>query len=233
MAELSDFLEIEHIYSQTISKGLNTIAVSAANPGEGVSTVACALAKRHSHSGKKVLLVDMNYFRPSLDERFKMARQAWSIEDGTVHGAVLNDAASGVHILTASLNVDTQMRQRGGIQKALKEWESRFDVVVIDTSPLNSINRLNIPAEQLCALVRATVLVVRSACTKEADILEALAKLRSQQTEPLGWIMNDIDCPSLASEIKRELRRLARLTPKIARWLERKVDQNDIINQVV
>lgn len=232
MTLLSDYLEIEHIYAQALIQKTRTIAVSAVNPQEGVTTVACALAKRSAQSGKKTLLVDMNYCRPSLDRHFQVARQHWRSSDDSMHQA-LNTHQHGLQVLPASLCVDEQLKRRETQDALFQRWQKTFDLVIVDTSPLNAINRRNIPAEQVCAAADTAILVLKSAVTKEADILQGLARLNSYQANVLGWVMNDVDCPSLGYEIQRELARLAKYTPRLARWLERWVNRSDLINQVV
>lgn len=230
MISLADYLEVEHIYSQTCAKGLRSISICAANPQEGVSTLACALAERHQMSGKRTLLVDMNYFRPSLDERYQLPRLNWSAEPESCARAVLNEV-NGVHILTASSSLDMQLRQTDALQTLIAGWMEQYDAVIIDTSPINAINRHNVPAELVCARTLATVMVVRSGITPQGDILNALTKLNQQGVTPIGLVMNDVDCPSLYQEMIRELDRLARFAPGTARKLSQWIAKNKLINQ--
>ncbi len=231
MAKLFDYLELDHIYSQAGLHHAKSISVCAANAKEGVTTIAAALALRCANAGHNTLLVDMNYCRPSLDRHFQMTRQAWILDETSIKQAI-HPHISGLQVLTASLSVDDQLRQKDALQELMSKCAECFDRVIVDTSPLNAINRQNVPAEQVCAATDATLLVARTAVTKEADILQGLSRLKSYEIDILGWIMNDMDCPPLAQEIKRELDRLARFSPRIARWLDRKIGSWDLINQV-
>lgn len=232
MIHISEYLEVEHIYAQALRKQSRTLAICAANAGEGVTTVAMSLARRYANPGHKTLLVDMNYYRPALDQRMALPRHSWHIGDGTLKSAIEKHPC-GLEILTASLSVDPNLRQRDQLDELIRQWQKEYAMVIFDTSPLNAVNRQNIPAEHIGSLVDSCVMVMQSAITKEADILQALSKLKSHQVEPIGWVMNDFQCPSLAVEMRRELARLARFAPRLARWLEQKVLNNELINQVM
>jgi Mrp family chromosome partitioning ATPase len=232
MIHLSEYLEVEHIYAQALRKQSRTLAVCAANAGEGVTTVAMALARRYASPGHKTLLVDMNYCRPALDQRFALPRQVWGLEDNSLEDAI-EAHPCGLDVLTASLSVDSSLRQQDRLMALIQHWQTRYSMVVFDTSPLNAVNRQNIPAEHIAGAVDGCVLVLQSAVTKEADILQALSKLKSHQVEPIGWVMNDLQCPALAVEMRRELARISRFAPRMARWLEQKILNNDLINQVI
>jgi len=232
MRTLVDYLEVEHIYAQTCEKGFKSVAVCAANAHEGVSTVACALAERHQAAGKKTLLIDMNYFRPSLDERFCLPRLNWSGTPVQPPKAVFNDL-SGIHVLTAALSADASLKQSDSLQNMMTQWENEYDAVIVDTSPLNAVNRHNVAAEFICARVQAVLMVIRSGITPEGDILAGLSKLQSQNVELLGIVMNDVDCPPLAEELQREIERLSPIAPRFARWLSCKVTNSVLLNMVL
>ncbi|AWB65374.1 hypothetical protein C2869_02480 [Saccharobesus litoralis] len=58
--------EIEAVYSQSFALGVKTLAVCSNTSGEGATSVATLLAQRCLMTGRKTLLVDLNFFRPSL-----------------------------------------------------------------------------------------------------------------------------------------------------------------------
>lgn len=77
MAALSEYMEIDEVCFQLAQEKQRVVAVTSANSGEGVSTIACALAERCQKAGKETLLVDMNYHRPSLHKRYNLQRSVW------------------------------------------------------------------------------------------------------------------------------------------------------------
>ncbi|TCS42389.1 AAA family ATPase [Reinekea marinisedimentorum] len=231
MAALSEYLEIDEVCFQLAQGKQKVVAVTSANSGEGVSTIACALAERCQKAGKHTLLVDMNYHRPSLHKKYNLQRGVWQC--GETASSAIHKVGGHLSVLPASLTLDKSLREPDLLTEQLRNWQQSFDAIVFDTSPLNAINRHNLAAEQACAAAGSTLVVLQAAVTKEADILEALAKLKSHKANIAGWVMNDLCCPALASEMQREVKRLARYAPRFARWLERKILQNDFINQVM
>ncbi|WLQ16665.1 hypothetical protein O5O45_12115 [Hahella aquimaris] len=229
MPAIENFVEIEHVYAQTLGKGLRTLAVAAVNSGDGCSTLAYALARRHSASGRQTLLVDMNLFRPSADIRFQLPRAAWSLDNGSSRSAIAQ-AGQNMQVLTATLNSSIGFRDTGLIRKVIQDWESHVDAIVFDTSPLKAVNHQNIPAELICAASQACVLIVKSGVTTEADLEHACHKLKSHDARILGAVMNDIENPGLAAELKREISRLARRFPHFAARLRRWVQSSRFLN---
>ena len=226
---VSDYLELDQVYVQTLGRGQRTLAVCAANSAEGVSTLACALAERHQQNGFSALLVDMNMFRPSLNQRFELQRVSWNAQPASYATAVMQ-VSPGLNVLTASEAPVNQFKQINVIQSMLDQWLSQYDVVIFDTSPLNAINRHNIPAEIICACVQGTLLVVRTAVTRQEDLQQAVERLQAYKVPIYGVVMNDVDFPPLHCELQRELRRFAPRFPKLAARCANWLRKNHLVN---
>lgn len=229
MSEFTDYMEIEHVYAQTLGKGMKSLAIASPNSGDGCSTLACALAERHQLAGRKTLLVDMNFYRPSIDKRFDLTRLDWSSEKQSYQKA-LGHAPSGVALLPASRGKAMDFRTVENTNQLIRQWENEFDAIVIDTSPINSINRQNVPAELICSVAEAAIMVVRSGNTTEGDLLSATHKLRRLETALIGVVMNDVEQPRLADELIREAKRLDKWLPRLSAWLIDKIRANHFLN---
>lgn len=227
--DMTDFLELDQVYLQTLGRGIRSLAVCAANSGEGVSTVACALALRHQQSGKSVLLVDMNMFKPSIDQRFQLARSHWQVEPDSAAKAMMT-VRPGLDVLTASAAPANGFRQMDAIQTMLDLWLKHYDAIVFDTSPLNAINRHNIPAELMCACVQGSLIVVKTAVTREEELQQAVSRLKAYHVNLLGAVMNDVSFPTLRAEMMREAQRMAKRFPRLSGWLRRFAQQNPLVN---
>jgi len=226
---ITDYLELDQIYLQTLGRGLRTLAVCAANSGEGVSTVACALAMRHQQSGRATLLVDMNLFRPSLNQRFDLARVNWQTDAPSQHQAMIT-VLPGLDVLTASAAPANGFRQLDAIQSMLKQWLIHYDAVVFDTSPLNAINRNNIPAELICACSEGALMVVKTAVTRQEELQQAVSRLKAYQVNVFGVVMNDVAFPPLHAELQREIQRIARRLPRFTQWLSLWLKRSSLVN---
>lgn len=115
--------------------------------------MACALADRHQRSGRSTLLVDMNLYRPSMDRRYNLPRANWDLSAQTFSRAIMN-VSPGINVLTASKNSAMDFRRSDLLQEVIRQWEQEFDAIVIDTSPLNAINRNNVQAELFAAALK-------------------------------------------------------------------------------
>ena len=229
MQGIANFIELEQVYSQTLGNGINSLAVCAANSGEGCTSLACALAERHQKSGYSCLLVDMNLYRPAFDRYFNLPRADWSLEEHSSSSAMVN-LAQGYNVLTASTLPAMDFRKSELVSRFIETWRRSFDAIVIDTSPLNALNRNNIPAELICGAADAAILVVRSNKTTESELLTAYNRLQRCSARLAGVVMNDAECPTLAEELLREATRLERMFPRIGAWFANKIRSSHFLN---
>ncbi len=58
------YQEIDRIYAKTLGRGVRTLSVTSSVPGEGTTSVVCALAQRATAVNLKVLIVDLNLHNP-------------------------------------------------------------------------------------------------------------------------------------------------------------------------
>ena len=80
--------ELEAIYWQTVGRKIRTICVTAAAPGEGVSELGLALARRGKSAGLKALLIDANLPRPTISLRLGLSSACWSPVGGSARKAI-------------------------------------------------------------------------------------------------------------------------------------------------
>jgi Mrp family chromosome partitioning ATPase len=231
MTTLVDYQELEQVYAQTQSRGLKTISVCASNSEEGVTTLACALAERYLRAGQNPLVVDMNFFKPSIHKNFLCSHVDDCTDTATQPDGKLTvyRHISGMNVMTATEADHPSLRQSDTFKRALAKWGQHYDVIIFDTSPLSAINRHNVAAEFICAHTEGVVMIIRSGVTPEADILESLSKLKDQNAQIVGLVMNDIECPVLEDELHRTIRRLDRYFPRIARKLARWVSKSPLL----
>jgi len=132
-----DFINFQH--------DMHSILVTSAAPGEGKSTVAANLAAALAQAGKKVVLVSVDFRRPTTEQFFNVNNMIG-----------LSDVLIGTHSLKAALQRpgDEQLlvmtagkmppnpsellgsSKMKEVMKALEEWG---DWVIIDTPPLLAV----------------------------------------------------------------------------------------------
>jgi len=238
------YAELESIYSQTIDCGVRSLAITACNSGEGTTTLACALAKRAQAGGRKTLLVDMNFCHPSIGPELGLEPGSWKNLDNllTEQIALVNDSEELVSYLPKSLSPlavlpapstptgNLILREKGYLARCMEAWLLEYEVVIVDTSPLNAINRHNLPAERICSQCEGTVLAVLAGITRQAQLHTAMERLNGHGIQLSGCVFNDRFCPSLAEELVRETYRLQRWLPSMMTWLRGKIRHSSLLN---
>jgi Mrp family chromosome partitioning ATPase len=226
------YQELENIYANTLGRGLRSLAVCAAEPGEGVSTVAYALARRSEAGGRRTLLVELNLFRPRLAAQLGVAAADWAAAS-SLSAPLLDPAASGRLAFLPAPPTSTgllTLRERGTLAGYIASWGQQFDAVVIDTSAVNAVNQGNVPADIVCAGCEGTLLVVLAGRTRAAAVARACETLAASGARLAGAVLNDQFNPSLAQELLRESRRLDRYCPRIMAALRAVIRRSALLN---
>ena len=237
------YAELESIYSQTIDCGVRSLAITACNSGEGTTTLACALAKRAQAGGRKTLLVDMNFCHPSIGPELGLEGGSWknldnlleeqiSLVENSQLAAYLPKSMHPLAVLPAPSTPtgNLMLREKEYLARCIEAWLQEYEIVIIDTSPLNAINRHNLPAERICSQCEGTILTVLAGITRQAQIQSAMDRLNGHGIQLSGCVFNDCYCPSLAEELIRETYRLQRWFPSLMSWLRGKVRQSAVLN---
>jgi protein-tyrosine kinase len=229
------YTEIEDIYTRTLGSGVSTLAVAAAEDGEGVSTLSYALARRAAAMGHKTLLVDFNRRMPSVGQRLGIATCEWSPGNPSAQSKIITLSRTGLSVLPASRGgiENLNARETSTLSACFQQWKEQFDFVIADTSPLTIQNQENYPPENVCAACEGTILVVLTGRTSETRVLEACNKLRSSNVNVLGAVLNDRHAPALADELIRETRRLDGTIPRVMEKLRDIIHNSTFINQSI
>ena len=178
-------------------RGAKTLIVTSIMENEGKSTVAANLALAMSQQGKKVMIIDADFRKPALylllgmkDKEFNSFSEALSGKidmehliqtiPGTQLYAILNKNASPQSM---------EMFSTGLIRKIITSCSSMLDYVVVDTPPM----QLVADAEEIAALVDASVLCVKQHMVEAKDINDAIDVLNGDKKKMLGVIFNDVN----------------------------------------
>lgn len=213
------YLELESLYAATVARGIRSLAVTSSEGGEGVSSICDALARRSEADGLRTLLVDLNLYHPG-----RAPAVAWGpndVPEPVANGCSLSQLPVPGKDLMAFRNKDT-------LHQLLVRWLEHYDVVIFDTSPLNALNRGNIPADQVCGACEGALLVVLAGVTPTTVVQSAVDKLTRAEANLIGAVYNDKLNPGLASEILRELNRLP--SNRVTEWLKRWCRRSALLN---
>jgi Mrp family chromosome partitioning ATPase len=226
-------VEIDRIHSLLSEKDIRSIAVTSSNSGEGVTSMAMALAQHSLLAGYSTLLIDLNIYRPSIQSALKL-------NDIASEPSLFNQpelvCLENTSIVTTGISAPTKratimkLRQRGVLEQCIREWQKSFDRIIIDTSPLNRVNANNISPERVAAACDGCLVVVLAGSTTESMIVSAIEKLNSTSAHIIGCVLNDRDNPSLKNELIRETQRLRPHFNWLANHLEAWLSKNNFLD---
>lgn len=221
------YAEVEAIYNQTIGRGYKTLAITSSISGEGKSTITQAIVERAQIVGKKILLVEMNTLNPSLSNTL---RESLSIE--VIENKVSKIMSKGYSIVAAPQNIQDilQYREDKLLRNTIQEWLQEFDVIIFDTSAVTALNQNNIPAEIICGVCEAALLVVQAGKTPSNLIKQTVDKLKFNKVNLVGSVINDRYNPSLLTELQRETYRFDRSFPSLMTKIRNKLASSVLLN---
>lgn len=221
-------VEIEQIYTRVLCGKASSIAICSADAGEGVTSLAFALAQRNLLAGYSTLLVDLNLYRPAIKNLLPIDNTLLINSSSTLNTSTLLPdpqlvcstlhpiALNGVIAPTQRENI-MKLRQPGTLEQYIKEWLTLYDTVIFDTSPLSRVNAQNIPPERVAAACDGAILMVLAGKTPETAVYSAVNKLKNADATLLGCVFNDRDNPTLQNELIRQILRI----PPAFSWLSR------------
>ena len=202
-------------------KPFKLVMITSALAGEGRSTVAANLATFLAMSGKRVLLVDADLRRPSLDQHFQLDnyqglssafQEIWEQIEVELDGQ--STEIPNLRVLTSGqlLSDPPESMQSPVAHKLFEHFQktSSFDYVIFDTPPLLPVA----DAAILASYVQATILVVNVSKTPRKVLLRAKKALSRTRTTLLGVVINKSTWPDNGS-INDYLRDVWQRQPKI------------------
>ena len=174
---------------------VKTVAVTSALPGEGKTTTAICLARAASLQGYRVVVVDCDLRRKSLDriaaEPAKVGLLEVLVGDVELAQALVKDARTDVDILPLSQAPITLKDIFGSpdMDRLLLQLRNQYDLVVLDTAPVVPVADARILAKK----ADFVVVVARWRTTPYQAIQGALRLLADNGVEVGGLILNQVD----------------------------------------
>jgi capsular exopolysaccharide synthesis family protein len=174
---------------------IRSLLVTSANPGEGKTTVACCIAIAIAHAGHRTLLVDCDLRRPRIHRIFGKSLDVGLttalLDESALDGAIQPTDVPNLFVLPGGPlppnPADLMHSER--FRNLLRDLRTRFDRVVIDSSPVGPVTDATI----ISAYVDATMLVVRAFTTKKDAARHALRAILDIGSKTAGVVLNAVD----------------------------------------
>jgi capsular exopolysaccharide synthesis family protein len=177
---------------------LRTVAFTSPMSREGKTVTAANLALSAAWRGRKVLLIDADLRRGMTHHLFGISRERGLAEvlAGTtqltqaIRVIPLGNGAT-VHVLPCGERTGhpAGLFRSGGMSGLLEAFRARYDLVIVDTPPVNLVSDSLI----LSQLVDGVVLVARSGQTDATSLAQASHHLQGAGAPLLGVLLNDIN----------------------------------------
>ena len=175
-------------------EGLQVMAVTGRQEGEGGTTLALCLARSAALSGLEVALVDADFQTPNLAEQLGIAATAtWvcaiqgrvSMEEAAVYA--INDRITAFPLTAAATkNGITQLKQTADW---LRQLTQHFDMVIIDAGVQASSSH-HLIAVNTSGAIDAVTVVRDMRRTSTADIEGVVRRVHASGIEAVGIVEN-------------------------------------------
>jgi capsular exopolysaccharide synthesis family protein len=179
------------VETERLKTPFRSILVTSASPNEGKSTTVANLALVFQEFGQRVLMVEADLRRPMLSRAVSVANKPGLVDYLTGNATfdqICRVLPSGVTVIpTQVARGDTAaMLASVRAKTLLEEAYARFDLVLVDSSPL-----LAVPDNLLLVTkLDRVILVVKASATTKRDLCKAQSALQQANARILGVILN-------------------------------------------
>jgi capsular exopolysaccharide synthesis family protein len=181
----------------SIDKPPRVIVVTSAFPGEGKTTTAVNCAITLAQRGERVLLVDADLRRGSLDRVFNLEDRSFGLSTVLARPAAHKELPVPLpdlpmlHVLPTGPRPPNpaEMLSSNRMEEQLRQWAKEFDRVVLDTAPVLAVS----DTQAMAALADTVVLVARAGVTRKRALIRARDLLWRINAPIAGVVVNDVD----------------------------------------
>jgi len=177
------------------------IVVTSSLPQEGKSVTSTNCATVLAQAGRKVLLIDADMRRPTLQGYLGLKSgvglsACLSGSRSDVPAAVPLPSMPTLEVITAGDRPPNpaELLASETMQILLTQWREKYDHIVIDTPPVLAVT----DAVVLATLADCVVLVARSGQTGSQSLKRTVELLRRVNAKIAGVVVNDLALKSLA-----------------------------------
>ena len=170
------------------------ITISSADEAEGKATTSINMAIAFSQLGGKILLLDADMRRPSVNKKLKIENN-----DGLSNIiAGLSDFEKAVYQYNSNLDILTsgptppnpsELLSSASFDRLLESCKNEYDYIIIDTPPINAVSDALVVAPKTDGLL----LVVRAGYTRRDSLKQTIGAAEFANINILGAIMNGSD----------------------------------------
>ena len=171
------------------------LQITSTVPNEGKSYIASNLAITMALDGRRVILVDADLHRPTMHERFGIARQPGLtnilVGQATIEDSLQDVGVQGLRVISAGalppnpaelLNSPTML-------DVMAELEKHADLIIFDTPPLLATS----DSQLMSAKMDGVVFVMQMGSVARSGTLRAFELLKQAHANLIGIVFNKVD----------------------------------------
>lgn len=222
----SYYQELETIIQAIQHSDGGCITFFAPKGGEGVSSLVCSIAHRLERAKKRVLVIDLNQFKPMPAEVVGIIKtdQTWCFDDISCQTNVV-EKPSFSFLSALNMQQSSQMREHETIKQAFIRLRQEFDYILIDMCPILRVNRTNFPSKILADLSTYNLLCVALGETTESELSQSVNKLTAEGYTNTQVIVSQFSHPPLGPKLLEKIDILFSKLPRFKTWLTAKTRQ--------
>ncbi|MGE6936360.1 CpsD/CapB family tyrosine-protein kinase [Peribacillus muralis] len=175
-----------------VEKDIRSMIFTSANPGEGKSTTSINVAAVFAQQGKRILIIDADLRKPSVHMNLNIENFLGLTniitKQNKLQEAIQSSIYPNLDVLTSGPIPPNPSELLGsnGMENVLEEAKMNYDLVILDTPPVNAVT----DAQILANMTDGVVLVVSSGSTEIQQAKKAKELLHNANAKLLGAILN-------------------------------------------
>ncbi len=164
--------------------------VESSISGEGKSFVLANLAVSLAQSGKKVILIDMDFRRPKVHREFKLLNNAGVADymrENVSLEKLVQKTEYNVDVVTSGKNVSnsTLILTSDKFKELIQKFKEEYDYVLLDSPPVLQVSDYI----HINKLSDAVIFVVSCGKVKRAQVRDAVEYLKRNDAKIIGTVM--------------------------------------------